>query len=211
MSLSRELYGYLLRDWVGLLLALMVGCLTGLLAWKRVRTQLSITFVTPIKEFAITKLASFDWRAFTKVTFRRLRTTSSLVVAFAVGYYARELSQFNRTYVIHDAYIVKQLAPSRFLMQIPSGLPFVAIFCRDSETSAWENGIKLSVLVYEDRGRCWSIADKRLGWTAVRNRQGLMVHFAEMEDGQSNIQMGDLADRSGKRLSDFPTRSVRGK
>ena len=98
-----------------------------------------------------------------------------LAIGFVTGYTARELRQYSKTYVLNDLYVIRKDSDERFLLAFnDTHLPFEVNFCTDYKPT-FQPGMMLSVLIYEDRGECWSVANQKLGYKYARDSYGKIL------------------------------------
>lgn len=86
------------------------------------------------------------------------------------GWGARDLFQFHHTYVVNNVEVIDNAnrEQGRYAMAFgDTHLQFDTTFCADYNPQ-FPIGIKLEVLVYEDRGSCWSISNHKLGYKIQR-------------------------------------------
>lgn len=88
-----------------------------------------------------------------------------------VGYALHDLWQFHHTYVLNDLTVVHKISESEWVMMFNDNHDrFTTKFCADY-LPKFREGTVLKSLVYEDRGECWSISNKKLGFIIDR-REG---------------------------------------
>jgi hypothetical protein len=115
----------------------------------------------------------FNWAS----TRKGLERTGLISVAFIAGYFTREIHQFNNTYVLHDVQVLRRDKPDMYSMRI-GALQFEVKFCPDLLPDL-DEGSLLKVLVYEERGTCKSVHDKRLGFIVARDDHGQPIKYRE--------------------------------
>lgn len=89
---------------------------------------------------------------------------------FIGGWLARDLNQFHHTYIVNGVDVIdnsNREAGRYVLAYADTHLEFDTTFCPDY-IPQFPIGVRLEVLVYEDRGACWSISNKKLGYKVRR-------------------------------------------
>lgn len=95
----------------------------------------------------------------------------TLAIGLMLGWLLHSAHQFNHTYVLNDVKVIRRQSDSFYLLQTDHHVDFTFKACPDSKID-WLEGSTLKVLVYEDRGSCASISDKRFGYLVKRNSAG---------------------------------------
>jgi hypothetical protein len=129
------------------------------------------------RSFNAKNLESF-WRVLnenaqgTRIKLRAIKSsylTVGLVVGFFSGHIYEQLKHYKKTFVLNDLQIVKKYEPEeKYLLAFSdTHLSFVTKICDDYKPN-FQEGAKLKLLVYEDRGTCWSVAGEKLGYKYER-------------------------------------------
>lgn len=98
----------------------------------------------------------------------------TLILGVGIGYGSRDLQQFHHTYVLNDVQVLRRDSHELYLMQTSAHQPFEMKFCPDY-TPDLDEGSLLKVIVYEDRGECKSVSDKKLGYIVARDEHGKTI------------------------------------
>ena len=85
--------------------------------------------------------------------------------------------QYRHTYVLNDIHVIRKDDNNKFLLAFnDTHLAFETKFCLDY-IPTFEPGMVISVLVYEDRGDCWSVANHKLGYKYAKDSHGKILRL----------------------------------
>lgn len=107
---------------------------------------------------------------------------SEIALAFALGFVAHDVmrlmhveSEAKHVYTLTHVLVRRQDGNDAYQMQLQDTHElFEAKFCPDY-LPPLEEGMLLKLLVYEDKGTCWSVRGPKLGYLFVRDEKGIIV------------------------------------
>ena len=86
-----------------------------------------------------------------------------------------DLEQFHHTYVLSGLRVVQRHDAQRFTFAFEdNGQSFTTKLCANYRPQ-FDSGMTLKVLVYQDRGQCWDISNRKLGYILARNENGQVI------------------------------------
>lgn len=114
----------------------------------------------------------YDWRSWRSRLMQRLGKllvqTSIIAISMVCGYAVRDLWQFHHTYVLNDLTVVHKVSESEWVLMFNENhTSFTTKFC-DDYLPQFQEGTRIKIMVYEDRGTCWSVSNKKLGYIVDR-------------------------------------------
>lgn len=96
---------------------------------------------------------------------------SLLILALAIGIIGYRVFFTPTIGELHNVYVIRDLNAYDYKMRTAEGIEFFTRFCPDYEPQ-FSAGQTLTVLKYEDRGACWSVARTHPAYLIKRDDNG---------------------------------------